>query len=138
MKKRVISSIIISLMLITTFCSTIKTTSHAATKLTDSIDYIVSCSGSSDGKHHMKGRGTCWAKNVNTGETRQGQGGQCRYCYMLIVTQNNLFLTPAQGMGWYATRSAWATVSNSFIMEVTSFATNSSYRDSVGQQFVWE
>ena len=137
MKKKMFSFIVAVIMVVSLSCIT-KVTGYAASEKIESKRYVVSCSSSSDGKHHMKGRSHCWTKNVNTGETRQGQGGQCRYCHMLIVTQNNLFLNPFQGMGWYSTRSAWADVGNCFIIEVTSFATNSSYTDNVGKQFVWE
>jgi len=100
--------------------------------------YDAGCSNSSDGKHHMEGRSTCWARKSGTNVTRTGQGGQCKYCHMLIVTENNLFLNPYQGMGWYATRSAWATVGGNFTIVVTAFYSNSSYTDSIGRQFVWE
>lgn len=135
--KRLLSSVIVSLLMAVMLCTSMQFTSYAAADSTDSLDYVVSCPNSSDGKHHMKGRSTCWAKNVNTGETRTGMGGQCRYCYMLIVTQNNLFLNPYQDMGWFATRSAWGTQGNNFTMEVTGFS-YSSYRDSISQQFLWE
>lgn len=136
--KRKMSAAIVSLLLSAAIFASMPTKSYAATDSADSLDYVAGCPSSSDGKHHMQGRSTCWAKNVNTGETRTGMGGQCRNCYMLIVTQNNLFLNPYQGMGWFATRSAWGTQSNNFIMEVTSFATNNSPTDSIGRQFLWE
>lgn len=61
-----------------------------------------------------------------------------RIISMLLVSQNNLFNNPFQGMGWYTTRAAWALVGSGFTMEVTSFSVNNSYRDAVGQQFVWD
>lgn len=136
MKKTV--RILSAIMLVLICAGMFQVTSCASDASDDLVDYVVSCSSSSDGKHHMIGRSTCWAKNVNTGEKREGQGAQCRYCHMLLVSQNNLFLNPYQGMGWFATRSAWADEGRCFTIEVTGFSTNSSHRDQIGQQFVWD
>lgn len=104
----------------------------------NSLLYDSVCPDSNDGRHHMEGRSTCWAVNVNTDEERTGVGGQCKDCHMLIVTQNNLFLNSNQGMGWYSTRSAWGYVGNGFTIEVTAFYYNSSPNNSVGRSFLWE
>ncbi len=55
------------------------------------LRYVAGCPKSSDGPN---------------GDVRYGQEGQCRDCYLIVATENNLFVYPNQGMGWYATEKA--------------------------------
>lgn len=110
----------------------------AAVKETDSVEYVAGCPSSYDGKHHMEGRSTCCAKVMPAGTQYWGMGGQCKYCHLLTVTQNNLFLNPNQVMGWYATRSATGTQGGPFTMEVTSIKYNTSMSQQIWKSFKWE
>ena len=121
-------------MIATLFTSTL---AYGMTYATNLPRGNAGCSDSSDGRHHMEGRSTCKAINVNTGEEFWGQGGQCRYCHLLMVTENNLFLNPYRGMGKYATRDAWSEQGGPFTIEVTSFGYNSSHTNTFGKMFVW-
>lgn len=103
-----------------------------------SVEYVASCPSSYDGKHHMEGRSTCCAKVMPAGTKYWGTGGQCKYCHLLTVTQNNLFLNPSQVMGWYATRSATGTQGGPFTMEVTSIKYNTSTTQQIWKSFKWE
>lgn len=86
----------------------------------------------------MEGRGKCIAKVKSTGKKYKGQGGQCKYCYLLTVTQNNLFLNPSKPMGWYATRQATFTQGGPFTMEVKKIYKNNSTSEQIWKTFKWE
>ena len=137
--KRLLSKLMLLVMVFTMFTSA--SNIYAARSDADALSEtraVAGCPDSSDGKHHMKSRGSCRAINVNTGEILDGMGGQCRYCNMLIVTQYNLFLYPSQGMGKYTTRDAWGYVGDGFTIEVNSISYNSSHTNAVGKSFVWK
>ena len=139
MKRKII--LVLSLALVVAVAASTLINSRAyATSISDetTIKYTAGCPSSPDGKHHMEGRGKCIAKVKSTGKKYKGQGGQCKYCYLLTVTQNNLFLNPSKPMGWYATRQATFTQGGPFTMEVKKIYKNNSTSEQIWKTFKWE
>lgn len=91
--------------------------------------YIVSCSHAS-GKHLMDGRGTGHAyKGSKQNSTFQfaGQASQCRYCHLVLITQNNPFF--GQPWGRYAYWNPAYEVGGIIYMYTNSFGTSNTHND---------
>lgn len=59
--------------------------------------YVVSCTESSDGLHHMEPRGTCALKNLSNTTLQYGMAGRCKNCGIYLYTQYNPYLGPGYG-----------------------------------------
>ncbi|MDO4313749.1 MAG: hypothetical protein Q4C52_11765, partial [Eubacteriales bacterium] len=101
--------------------------------------YVISCTSPS-GKHLMKGRGTgrAYYGAYPSKDLRiVGQGSQCSYCYLALVTENNPFWGTTTCWGNYAYYNPHCEV-GTINMWTTSFGYSSSNGDAFVRGFQFD